>query len=69
MADSSDAQRLRESWTVERLGSYEGKWIAFQYGEVRGNHFSLRELSSRFAQEISEGKGPLFAFVTFQVLQ
>jgi len=69
MADSNDARQLRQRWTVEQLGSYEGKWIAFQNGEVRGNGTDLANLSSQFANDVPNGKGPLFAFVTFKVLQ
>ena len=69
MANAEDAERLRQSWSPSRLESYEGQWIAFSDGEVRGFSSSLDELSLRYAADISGGKGPIFAFVTFRELQ
>ena len=65
MANAEDEVRLREIWSPENLGDYEGHWIAFRNGEVLHNDPSLDRVSESFLGDIREGNGPLFAYVTF----
>jgi hypothetical protein len=62
-----DAKLLRELWRPEILGEYEGEWIAF-HGSVLRHGRDLGEVSEPFLEQIAKGEGPLFAFVTFQIL-
>lgn len=67
MATEADEAMLREQWSLDRLGPYEGQWIAFRNNEVLLSSPNFGVLSERYLDEIFEGNGPLFAYVTFKV--
>jgi Family of unknown function (DUF5678) len=69
MATETDAIQLRQQWDESFLGSYEGKWIAFQNNQVVASGGELDTLASQFSEQISRGKGPIFAFVRFEIVQ
>lgn len=52
---------LLANWSAERLGIYEGQWIAWT-GDVIDQSNELAVLLARFRDE-----RPLFAFVSFKV--
>lgn len=58
---------LADLWSEEFLGAYEGSWIAFQDGVVMDSDQSLEKLSRKYKEQIREGIGPVFAFVTFGI--
>ena len=66
MANLQDAEQLRNIWDPEHLGTYEGKWIAFRKGQVENNSPRLAVLADKYATDIQQDNGPLFAFVTFE---
>lgn len=66
MAIRKDEDLLLSQWNPNQLGQYEGQWIAFR-GQVIGNSESLYALAKDFLEEINEGNGPLFAYVSFKV--
>lgn len=69
MVESSDAAKLRDNWNEDRLGQYEGRWIAFRNGEVEGANLNLGFLLERYASDIRDGISPIFAFVWFKGFQ
>lgn len=69
MATLNDAEALRAIWLPAELGRYEGRWIAFRGGEVLGDDDELGRLAARFADQMKGGRAPLFAYVTFEILQ
>jgi len=66
MATENDEAMLRRIWNRENLGKYEGQWIAFRE-RVLASDENFAVVSDKYVHEIREGKGPLFAYVTFQV--
>jgi hypothetical protein len=69
MASKIDADELRTLWTPERLGQYEGRWIAFKHRREIVASDRLDELMAKFETEITSRDGPIFAYVTFRVIQ
>lgn len=67
MATDLDEAQLRIQWEEGILRIYEGKWIAFQGNEVIDSNLDLGMLSEGYIEEIKEGKGPLFAYVSYLV--
>lgn len=69
MATEADSRALWRMWTNNELSAFKEKWIAFRNGEVIANGPSLSDLTESYSSEIADGKGPLFAFITLEVLQ
>lgn len=69
MVETTDAAKLRENWREDRLGEFEGQWIAFRNGEVENTNLNLNALLERYASDIREGISPIFAFVWFKGFQ
>lgn len=69
MPDSEEAAWLRENWNADRLGRYEGVWIAVRGREVVASGPDLEALNrSVDALPISDPE-PLNAFVVLGPLQ
>jgi hypothetical protein len=69
MATEADSRNLWRLWTSNELGAYKEQWIAFRNDQVIAGGPSLSDLASLFEREIANGKGPLFAFITLEILQ
>ncbi len=68
MTIRDDAKALRNQWTDDFLKKYNGKWIAFQNGEVQNSNVNFLELSAAFEPSYEENEGPIFAYVTISAL-
>jgi hypothetical protein len=65
MATENDEAALLRLWNPELLGRYEDRWIAFRNGEVLASGEDFGAVAEPYVQDVIEGGGPLFAFVTF----
>ena len=61
---SAEAAFLRQHWSPEFLGRYEGRWIAVLGNEVIGDSEDFGALAADTIRH-----RPLYAFVTFRDLQ
>lgn len=61
---SPEAVFLRQSWSPEILGRYEGQWIAVVGNEIISSGADFETIAAE-----TVARRPLYAFVTFEGLQ